>query len=71
MAHVRLSLFAALAVIGFAATVGGCFSFATVTTAEPVGQGRFEFTVAPTVTGLTAAGTAPCSCVASRMHREP
>jgi hypothetical protein len=55
MALTRRSSITAVAVLAIASALSGCFSFATVTTAEPVAPGEFEFTVAPNVTGFSAA----------------
>jgi len=41
--------------VALSAATAGCFSFSTVTTAEPVPTGQVELTVAPTVTAFGAA----------------
>lgn len=55
MSRSRRSSVTALSVLALATALSGCFSFATVTTAEPLAPGEFEFTAAPTVTGFSAA----------------
>jgi hypothetical protein len=50
-----ITLIRALCAFALVASTSGCFNFSTVTTAEPVDPGTFEFTVAPNVTGFSAA----------------